>query len=122
MNTIQLAKNIWKRATTLKGPGQIPPYFTTSPMYHYQGILTMFAGAQAAVAAKDQEWIKEVNSYLAKYPHHFEDPDICFNYSFDNYRVGGLGKGWSVMKGYFQEYRNPLPGRKHQEQVFFCML
>ena len=63
----------------------------------------MFAGIQAAACAKDEEWINHVNSYLAKYPHRFNDPEVFFRGSFDNYRLGGLGKGWAAMHGYFNE-------------------
>ena len=103
MKPIELAKDIWNYATTLKGTKEKIPNYTSAPLHHYPDILTMFAGIQAASTAKDSEWIGEVNSYLAKYPHRFNDPDVFFNGSFDNYRIGGLGKGWAVMKKYFDE-------------------
>ena len=103
MKPIVLAKQVWDYAVTLKGTKEKGPQYTTAPLHHYQGILSMFAGIQAAAEAGDKEWIDEVNSYLAKYPEHFNDPDVFFNASFDNYRLGGLGKGWAVMKGYFDE-------------------
>lgn len=103
MRPLELAKEVWVYAAKLAGRKEKLPHYTSTPLRHYPGILTMFAGIQAAAAAKDEEWIKDVNKYLAKYPHHFNDPDVFFNGSFDNYRLGGLGKGWAVMKGYFDE-------------------
>ena len=103
MKPIELAKKIWDYASTLTGTKEKDPHYTSNPLRNYPGILSMSAGIQAASTAKDDKWIEEVNSYLAKYPHHFNDPDVFFNGSFDNYRIGGLGKGWAVMKGYFDE-------------------
>lgn len=103
MKTMELARNVWNYATKLSGTKESDPHYTSAPMHHYPGILSMFAGAQAAAAAKDAKWTKEVNDYLSKYPHRFHEPDVFFRGSFDNYRIGGLGKGWSVMKGYFKE-------------------
>ena len=103
MKPLILAKKIWDYASTLTGTKEKDPHYTSNPLRNYPGILSMFAGIQAAAAADDKEWIAEVNSYLAKYPERFNDPDVFFNGSFDNYRVGGLGKGWAVMKGYFDE-------------------
>lgn len=103
MQPIVLAKKIWKYAKTLKGTKEKDPHYTSAPLNNYPGILSMFAGIQAAAASGDKEWIEDVNSYLAKYPHRFNDPDVYFEGSFDNYRVGGLGKGWAVMKGIYDE-------------------
>ena len=103
MKPIELAKIIWDYAKTLKGTMEKDPHYSSAPLHHYPGILTMFAGIQAAAESKDEEWINDVKKYLAKYPHHFNDPDVFFKGSFDNYRVGGLGKGWAVMNGYFDE-------------------
>ncbi len=106
MKPLILAKKIWDYASTLTGTKEKDPHYTSNPLRNYPGILSMFAGIQAAAAADDKEWIAEVNSYLAKYPERFNDPDVFFNGSFDNYRVGGLGKGWAVMKGYFDENKD----------------
>ena len=103
MRPIEIAKNVWNYATTLKGRKEKDPHYTSHPMYHYEGMLTMFAGIQAAKESGDPEWIADVNKYLAKYPHHFNDPEVFFKGSFDNYRVGSLGKGWAVMKGVHTE-------------------
>jgi len=103
MKPIELAKKLWDYATTLKGTIEKDPHYTSSPLFHYPGILSMFAGIQAAAASGDKEWIDNVNSYLARYPHHFDEPGVFFRGSFDNYRLGGLGKGWAVMHGYYDE-------------------
>ena len=103
MKPLELAKKIWDYAKTIGVPEGKDPRHTSSPLHHYPGILSMFAGIQAAAASDDKEWIDEVNSYLAKYPHRFNDPDVFFSCAFDNYRVGSLGKGWAVMKGLFDE-------------------
>ena len=106
MKPIILAKKVWDHAVDIST--RIKATYYTTPLFDYPGILTMFAGAQAALVAKDEEWINEVNSYLKKYPFEFEDPETFFRYNFDNYRVGGLGKGWMVMKGYFEDHKDIL--------------
>jgi len=103
MKPTELAKKIWQYGASLAKTKEGDPHYSSTPLRHYPGILTMFAGIQAATAAKDEEWIENVKTYLAKYPHHFNEPDVYFKGSFDNYRVGGLGKGWAVMKGYYDE-------------------
>ena len=103
MKPIELAKKIWDYAASIDPKTQKEPQYTRAPLYHYQGMLTMFAGIQAAKESGDPEWIADVNKYLAKYPHHFNDPEVFFKGSFDNYRVGSLGKGWAVMKGVHTE-------------------
>ena len=103
MKPIEMAKNVWDYAVNLvPTQGKIPGH-GAAPLHNYPGILSMFAGIQAADAAKDEQWIAQLNSYLAKYPEHFNDPEVFFKGSFDNYRIGGLGKGWAVMKGYYDE-------------------
>jgi len=108
MKPIIMAKNVWKHAVEVSNKATIKPTQASTPLTHYPGMLTMFAGSQAAVFADDKEWIEEVSSYLAKYPYDFEDPSIFFNYSFDNYRVGSIGKGWMIMKGYFEDHKDVL--------------
>jgi len=103
MKPIELAKNLWDYATNLTYTKQKDPHFGSAPLYNYPGILSIFAGIQAAAASKDAAWIAEVKEYLARYPHRFHEPGIYFKGNFDNYRVGGLGKGWAVMNGYFDE-------------------
>lgn len=103
MKPIELAKNLWDYAKILSGTKEKDPHYTSAPLHNYPGILSMFAGIQAAAASGDKEWIDDVKSYLAKYPHRFNDPDVYFVGSFDNYRIGGIGKGWAVMNGYFDE-------------------
>ena len=110
-----LAKKIWDHAVDItKQNGAAASYYTT-PLFNYAGILTMYACAQAAVVTNDQEWIEAVNSYLAKYPFEFETPGIYFHYNFDNYRVGGLGKAWMIMKGYFEDHKDVL--REYAEKT-----
>ena len=103
MKPTELAKKLWNCAENLAHTNVGLPSNVSTPLRHYPGILTMFAGIQAAAAANDDEWLANVKTYLAKYPHHFDDPDVYFVGSFDNYRLGGLGKGWAVMHGYYDE-------------------
>jgi len=115
MKPIILAKKVWDHAVEVSEKiGTAANYYTT-PLFNYPGILTMFAGAQAAVFADDKEWTEEVNRYLAKYPFEFEEPGTYFAYNFDNYRVGGLGKAWMIMKGYFEDHKDVL--REYAEKT-----
>ena len=115
MKPIELAKKVWDYAAALTPTTEKDPHYTSAPLYHYPGILSMFAGIQAAAAAKDEAWMADVKARLAKYPHRFNDPDVFFRGNFDNYRVGGLGKGWAVMKGYFDE--DPALIREYAEMT-----
>ena len=100
MKPIELAKEIWDYAVELEpAEGKIPGH-AAAPLRGYPGILSIFAGIQAAAESGNREWIDEVKGYLAKYPHRFNEPDVFFKGSFDNYRLGGLGKGWAVMAVY----------------------
>ena len=108
MKPMIMAKKIWDHAVEVSEKiGAAANYYTT-PLFNYPGILTMWAGAQAALIADDKEWLDEVNSYLKKYPFEFEEPGTYFVYNFDNYRVGGLGKAWMIMKGYFEDHKDVL--------------
>lgn len=90
MKPIELAKKIWDYAVELKPvQGKIPGH-AAAPLNGYPGILLLFAGIQAVAESVNKEWIDEVSSRLAKYPHRFNEPDVFFNVSFDNYRLGGL--------------------------------
>ncbi len=110
-----IAKKIWDRAVSVQNEIGAASTYGAAPLYSYPGILTMWAAAQAAVNSKDEEWIKEVNSYLSKYPFEFEEPGTNFHYNFENYRVGGLGKGWMMMHGYFKDHENVL--REYAEKT-----
>lgn len=110
-----MAKKVWDKAVEISKEIGASAHYTTTPLFNYPGILTMFAGAQAAVYADDKEWIDEVNSYLAKYPFEFEEPGTYFTYNFDNYRVGSLGKGWMIMKGYFEDHKEVV--REYAEKT-----
>ena len=110
-----IAKRLWEKCVEIqKGLGTATSY-GTAPLYSYPGILTMYAGAQAAKVTGDEEMLEEVNSYLELYPFKFEEPGIKFIYNFDNYRVGGLGKAWMFMKGYFKEHEDVI--REYAEKT-----
>lgn len=115
MRPMIMAKKVWEHAVEVSTKMGAAATYSTTPLFNYPGILTMFAGAQAAVVAGDKEWIDEVNSYLAKYPFEFEEPGTYFAHNFENYRVGGLGKGWMMMKGYFEDHRDVV--REYAERT-----
>ena len=109
MKPITIAKNVWKHANELQDKIDNGIVKRESVMYHYFGILSMYGAVQAAHYSKDQEWLDEVNAMLDKYPYEFETSKFYFKYNFSNYRVGGLAKSWSAMKGYFDN--------GHKEQI-----
>ncbi len=110
-----IAKRLWEKCVEIQDGLGTNTSYGTAPLYSYPGILTMFAGAQAAKVSGDEEMLKEVNSYLDLYPFYFEEPGVKFNYNFDNYRVGGLGKAWMFMKGYFKDHENMI--REYAEKT-----
>lgn len=108
MRTMTLAKRVWEHACEVhEKAGDKACY--ESVLHHYYGLLTLYAAAQAADYSNDKEWMDKVVSMLGRYPFEFESPDIYFRYNFDNYRVGGLGKPWLMLKGYFDD--------EHKEEV-----
>lgn len=115
MKPMIIAKKIWDRAVEVQNSIGAASTYGAAPLYSYPGILTMFAAGQAAVYSDDEAWIKQVNSYLEKYPFEFEEPGTKFNYNFENYRVGGLGKGWMMMHGYFKNHEAVL--REYAEKT-----
>lgn len=116
MKTSIIAKRLWEKCVEIQNSlGTNVSYYGDAPLYSYPGILTIYAAAQAAVHLNDEEWIDDVNSYLKKYPFEFEEPGTRFNCNFDNYRVGGLGKGWMMMHGYFKDHEDVL--REYAEKT-----
>ncbi len=110
-----IAKKLWDKCVEIQNGIGANSTYGAAPLFSYPGILTMYAAAQAAVHSGDEEWIDGVNSYLKKYPFEFEEPGTKFNYNFENYRVGGLGKGWMMMHGYFKDHENVL--REYAEKT-----
>ncbi len=109
MKPMIIAKRIWDHAVEVHNKvGLGAAYYGTAPLYSYPGILTMWAASQAAIYSGDEGWLDQVKSYLAKYPFKFEEPDTNFKYNFENYRVGGLGKGWMIMNGHFEDHKEVL--------------
>lgn len=108
MKPMIIAKKLWDKCVEIQNEIGVNASYGAAPLYSYPGILTMFAGAQAAKVAGDEKMLEEVNSYLELYPFQFEEPGVKFNYNFDNYRVGGLGKAWMFMKGYFKDHEDVI--------------
>lgn len=108
MKPMIIAKGLWDKCVEIQNNLGAVTSYGQVPLRNYPGILTMFAAAQAAVAAGDDAWIDEVNAYLNIYPDQFDEPGIYFNYNFDNYRVGGLGKAWMYLKGYFKDQEDVI--------------
>ena len=63
MKPIELAKKLWDYAVELKPmEGKIPGH-AAAPLRCYPGILSLFAGVQAAAESKDEGWINDVKKY-----------------------------------------------------------
>lgn len=109
MKTITLAKKIWNYAYEKQHNLGVNDY-QKATLCHYFGILTMWAAANAADYTKDEEWMKQITDMYERYPYDFEARDLYFQYNFDNYRVGGLGKPWLMIEGrnYFGEDHKAL--------------
>lgn len=115
MKPMIIAKRIWDRAVAVQNKIGAAATYGAAPLYSYPGILTMWTASQAALYSGDDEWLAEVKSYLAKYPFEFEEPGTKFHYNFENYRVGGLGKGWMIMNGHFEDHKDVL--REYAEKT-----
>lgn len=108
MKPIVLAKKVWDHAVKIHESLGTGTSYGAAPIYSYPGVLILFAAGQAAEVTGDKEWMEQVKSYLNKYPFEFEEPGTYFRYNFDNYRVGGLGKAWLFMKGYFKDHEDVI--------------
>ena len=82
MKPITIAKNVWNHANELQNKIDTGIIKRESVMYHYFGILTMYASVQAAHYSDDKEWLAEVNDMLDKYPYEFESDKFYFKYNF----------------------------------------
>lgn len=111
-----MAKKVWEYAYN-KDENSKTASYGSSALYHYFGILTMWAAAQAAECSKDEEWMNDIVSMLEKYPFEFETPKLYFNYNFDNYRVGGMGKPWLMLRGnyFYDEHKEAV--REYAEKT-----
>ena len=87
MNTLDLSKKLFER------------YESQHRIYHYYGLLALYALAQTAYEAKDEATLDKCKQMLGLYTDKFDH----IRYNFDNYEVGGNGKAWLVYKGLFDE-------------------
>lgn len=108
MKPMIIAKKIWNHAVDIQNNIGAASTYGHAPLYSYPGLLTLWAAAQAAHYSGDHEWIEQICSYLKKYPFEFEEPGTYFRYNFENYRAGGIGKGWMMMNGYFEDHKDVL--------------
>jgi len=92
MKTLDMSKKLFER------------YESQHRIYHYYGLLALYALAQTAYEAQDEEMLNKCKQMLAMYPHEIEHP----RYNFENYEVGGNGKAWLVYKGLFDEERENI--------------
>lgn len=99
MKTLQIAERLFKR------------YEETHRVYHYYGLLALYALAQTADQAGDEKMLKKCKNMLALYPDKVEHP----HYNFINYKVGGNGKAFLVYKGLFDEEKENL--RRYAEKT-----
>ena len=51
-----MAKKVWDHGVDLTKQAGASASYTSTPLFHYSGILTMFAAAQAAVYTDNKEW------------------------------------------------------------------
>ena len=103
-----IAKNVWNHAIELQDKIDKGLVAKQSVMYHYFGLLSMYAAAQIAIETNDEEWLDTIIEMQKMYPYEFESKRCYFHYNFDNYRVGGITKAWLCMKGYFQDHLDVL--------------
>ena len=115
MKPIIIAKRLWDKCVEMQNKRNANGSCASTPLYNYSGILTMYAGAQVAKVTDDEKMLDEVINYLELYPFRFEEPGIKFPYNFDNYRVGGLGKSWMFMNGYFKDHEDVI--REYAEKT-----
>ncbi|MDF2921290.1 MAG: glucuronyl hydrolase [Paenibacillaceae bacterium] len=82
--------------------GLFQRYESKQEVYHYFGLLAIYALAQTGVEANNPQVIEKAKAMLNEYPkghlqHHFH---------FENYYAGGLGKAWLLMMGLYEEQRD----------------
>ena len=92
INTLELCKKIFER------------YESQYTLKAYYGLLAYYALAQAAEAGNDETLRKKCKNYLSLYPDKFEHP----RYSFETYRVGGIGKAWMFFRNLAPEWESDL--------------
>ena len=68
---------------------------TITPLTQYHGLFTLFAMAKAAVATGNARWLDQCKAHLDKYPDNVDHP----GYSFELYRIGGIGKAFLFHNG-----------------------
>jgi unsaturated rhamnogalacturonyl hydrolase len=91
MNTLKISEKLFER------------YESTQRVYHYYGLVALYALAQTATESNDNSVLKKCIEMLSLYPDNFDHP----NYNFESYRIGGNGKLWLAYKGYFEnEHEN----------------
>ena len=91
-------------------------YDSTQRVYHYFGLLSLFALSQTAIEADDSALMKKCKGMLTLYPNNFEHP----RYNFENYRVGGAGKAWLVYKGVWDDEKANI--REYAEKTLLAPL
>lgn len=118
MKPIEIAKNVWEHAFVVQeriDRGELPQY---SVLFHYFGMLTLYASAQAANCVEDKEWLKKIKEMLDEYPKNFDTPKLKFIPNFVNYRMGGLAKAWMCMNGFYDDDEYQLEQlRLHAEET-----
>jgi unsaturated rhamnogalacturonyl hydrolase len=92
MYTLEISKKLFER------------YEKNHRVFHYFGLLALYALSQTAYEANDNKMMKKCKDMLSLYPDNFDHP----NYNFENYKVGGNGKAWLLYKGLFEEERENI--------------
>lgn len=80
-------------------------YETIHEVKNYYGLLAAWALAEVAAESDEKELLNKVRSYLSLYPDKFPHPGY---YSFELYRVGGMGKAYLLYKGLYNEERENI--------------
>lgn len=87
-------------------------YDSTQRVYHYTGLLALYALAQTAQELDNSDLMKKCMDMLALYPDKINHP----YYNLENYRVGGLAKAWIVYKGLWDGEKEKI--REYAEKTF----
>lgn len=92
MKTLELSAKLFER------------YESKHRIYHYYGLLALFALAQTAFEARDDKLMKKCTDMLGLYPDKMEHP----YYNFANYEVGGAGKAWLLYQGLMESEKERI--------------
>ena len=88
---------------------------TITPLTQYHGLFTLFAMAKAAVATGNARWLDQCKAHLDKYPDNVDHP----GYSFELYRIGGIGKAFLFHNGEYGHTAEEI--RAYAEETYHAL-